>query len=127
MAGAICTTRRDGLNIMRNVHHLEVLLFRERAVVIETSEAINLDIFVGSIKFVDCHQFTGKPVARCQLDVIEINEYTGATSLHLAVTSMSSLVNPLTYLTYVLSHVRDKRVVIQTADDFADANIAHVG
>lgn len=36
-------------------------------------------------------------------------------------------VNPLTYLTYVLSHVRDKSVTIQTPDEFTASNIAHVG
>ena len=36
-------------------------------------------------------------------------------------------VNPLTYLIYVLSHVRDKSVTIQTPGEFTTSNIAHVG
>lgn len=38
-----------------------------------------------------------------------------------------NMVNPLTYLTYVLSPVRDKRVTLQTPDAFTGSNIAHVG
>ena len=33
----------------------------------------------------------------------------------------------VTYLTYVLSHVRDKTFTIQTPDEFTVSNIAHVG
>lgn len=72
-AGALRAIR-DGLKIVRNVHHLQVLLFWERAVAIETSEPINLDPFVDLIKFVDCQQFTCKPVAKRQFDVIEVDE-----------------------------------------------------
>ena len=36
-------------------------------------------------------------------------------------------VNPLTYLTYVLSRVRDETFTIQTPDEFTVSNIAHVG
>jgi hypothetical protein len=36
-------------------------------------------------------------------------------------------VNPLIYLTYVLSNVRDKTFTIQTPDEFTVSNIAHVG
>jgi hypothetical protein len=36
-------------------------------------------------------------------------------------------VNPLTYLTYVRSHVRDKTFTIETPDEFTASNIAHVG
>lgn len=36
-------------------------------------------------------------------------------------------VNPLTYLTYVLSNVRDKSFTIQTPDEFTVSNITHVG
>jgi len=36
-------------------------------------------------------------------------------------------VNPLTYLTYVLSHVRDKRVTLWTPDEFTISSIATSG
>ena len=36
-------------------------------------------------------------------------------------------INPLTYLTYVLSNVRNKQVTLLTPDEFSDSNIAHVG
>jgi len=36
-------------------------------------------------------------------------------------------VNPLTYLNYVLSNVRNKRVALLTSDEFTVSNIAHVG
>ena len=36
-------------------------------------------------------------------------------------------VNPLTYLTYVFSNVRSKRVEVLTPDEFTVSNIAHVG
>jgi hypothetical protein len=36
-------------------------------------------------------------------------------------------VNPLTYLTYVLSNIRNKSVALLTPDEFLDSNIAHVG
>jgi hypothetical protein len=36
-------------------------------------------------------------------------------------------VNPRTCLTYVLSHVRDKRVTLLTPDEFTISNIAHIG
>ena len=36
-------------------------------------------------------------------------------------------VNPLTYLTYVLSHVRDKQVTLLTPDEFTVSNITHIG
>ena len=35
--------------------------------------------------------------------------------------------NPRTYLTYVPSHVRDKRVTLLTPDEFTISNIAHIG
>jgi hypothetical protein len=35
-------------------------------------------------------------------------------------------INPLTFLTYVLSQVRDKTFTIQTPDEFTASNIAHV-
>jgi hypothetical protein len=35
--------------------------------------------------------------------------------------------NPLTYLTYVLSHVRDKQVTLLTPDEFTVCNITHIG
>jgi len=35
-------------------------------------------------------------------------------------------INPLTYLTYVLSHVRDKRVTLLTPDEMTISNIAHI-
>ncbi len=31
-------------------------------------------------------------------------------------------VNPLTYLTYILSHVRDPRVTLLTPDEYAERN-----
>jgi hypothetical protein len=34
-----------------------------------------------------------------------------------------SPVNPLTYVNYVLSNVRDKRVTLLTPDELTDANI----
>ena len=36
-------------------------------------------------------------------------------------------VNPLTYLTYVLSNVRNKQVTLLTPDEFTGSNIAHAG
>jgi hypothetical protein len=36
-------------------------------------------------------------------------------------------VNPLTYLTYVLSHVRDEQVKLLTPDEFTVSNITHIG
>ena len=36
-------------------------------------------------------------------------------------------VNPLTYLTYVLSNVRDKRVTLLTPDEFNASNITQIG
>jgi hypothetical protein len=36
-------------------------------------------------------------------------------------------VNPLTYLTYVLSNIRNNSVALLTPDEFLDSNIAHVG
>jgi len=36
-------------------------------------------------------------------------------------------VNPLTYLTYVLSNARNKAVVLPTPDKFTASNITHVG
>jgi hypothetical protein len=36
-------------------------------------------------------------------------------------------VNPLTYLTYVLSNVRDKRVILLTPDEFNASNITQIG
>jgi transposase len=36
-------------------------------------------------------------------------------------------VNPLTYLAYVLSNVRDKRVTLLTADEFNVNNITQIG
>ena len=36
-------------------------------------------------------------------------------------------VNPLTYLTYVLTHARNKSVTLPTPDEFTASNIAHVG
>ena len=36
-------------------------------------------------------------------------------------------VNPLTYLTYVLAHARNKSVTLPTPDEFTASNIAHVG
>jgi hypothetical protein len=36
-------------------------------------------------------------------------------------------VNPVTYLTYVLSHIRDKRVTLLTPDEFACSNLTQIG
>lgn len=36
-------------------------------------------------------------------------------------------VNPLTYLTYVLTHARNKSLTLRTPDEFTASNIAHVG
>jgi len=36
-------------------------------------------------------------------------------------------VNPLIYLTYVRSHVRDKTSTIQTPDECTVSNIAYIG
>ncbi len=36
-------------------------------------------------------------------------------------------VNPLTYLTYVLAHARNKSLTLPTPDEFTASNIAHVG
>jgi transposase len=36
-------------------------------------------------------------------------------------------VNPLTYLTYVLSHVRDKRVTLLTPDEFHASDLTQIG
>jgi transposase len=36
-------------------------------------------------------------------------------------------VNPLTYLTYVLGHARNKSITLPTPDEFAASNIAYVG
>ena len=36
-------------------------------------------------------------------------------------------VNPLTYLTYILSNARNKAVVLPTPDDFADRSTAPAG
>jgi transposase len=36
-------------------------------------------------------------------------------------------VNPLTYLTYVLSHVRDRRVTLLTPDEFLGSNLTQIG
>ena len=36
-------------------------------------------------------------------------------------------VNPLTYLTYVLTHARNKSVTLPTPDEFTASNITHVG
>jgi hypothetical protein len=35
--------------------------------------------------------------------------------------------NPLTYMTYVLSHVRDKRVMPLTPDEFCASDLAQIG
>jgi hypothetical protein len=40
---------------------------------------------------------------------------------------LAKKVNPLTYLTYVLGNVRNKRVALLTPDEFTVSNIAHVG
>jgi hypothetical protein len=36
-------------------------------------------------------------------------------------------VNPLTYLTYVLSHVPDKRVTLLTPDEFDANDLTQIG
>jgi hypothetical protein len=36
-------------------------------------------------------------------------------------------VNPLTYLTYVLTNARNKSITLPTPDEFTVSNIAHVG
>jgi transposase len=36
-------------------------------------------------------------------------------------------VNPLTYRTYVLSHVRDKRVTLLTPHEFHASDLTHIG
>jgi hypothetical protein len=36
-------------------------------------------------------------------------------------------VNPLTYMTYVLSHVRDKRVTLLTPDEFCASDLTQIG
>ena len=36
-------------------------------------------------------------------------------------------VNPLTYLTYVLSNVGNKKVTLVTPDEFTASNITHIG
>jgi hypothetical protein len=36
-------------------------------------------------------------------------------------------VNPLTYLTYVLSHVRDRRVTLLTPDEFLGSDLTQIG
>ena len=36
-------------------------------------------------------------------------------------------VNPLTYLTYVLSHVRDRRITLLTPDEFPGSDLTQIG
>ena len=36
-------------------------------------------------------------------------------------------VNPLSYLTYVLTHTRDKSITLPTPDEFAATNISQIG
>ena len=36
-------------------------------------------------------------------------------------------VNPLTYMTYLLSHVRDRRVTLLTPDEFCASDLTQIG
>lgn len=52
-----------------------------------------------------------------------------AATIHYSIVESckANKVNPLTYLTYVLSNARNMAVELQTPDEFAASSIAHVG
>jgi len=53
--------------------------------------------------------------------------HAAAVHYSLVESCKANQVNPLTYLTYILSNARNKSITLPTPDEFTASNIAHVG
>jgi transposase len=74
---------------------------------------------------------SSSPVLRskCRRCVVGSERAGRAAAIYYSLVESCKLnkVNPLTYLTYVLGHVRDKRVTLLTPDEFTASNITQIG